>query len=245
MNAASSDNLHIHEINEVNIILLISWMRRIITLLQMVITKLIIWGDVSFRPSVLNTRPLPSNQQRYQPRYPPRKTYQLFLMEDWIPRDYLAAISANQFITGHQTVQIKISKESLLIITKINVPSGPPLWSTTCFMELSQSDMPPPPPGYDISPNNLFQNDYDHPLNLKGLVAESWTARVLDNGATKTVGGRDWFNAFVESLSESDHAKIRTTPLNHFYIFMDANTAVRNLLHYLLHYLLLFLVDNL
>ena len=38
----------------------------------------------------------------------------------------------------------------------------------------------------------LFEADFDHPSELKGLLSESWNAAVLDNGAGKTVCGRVW-----------------------------------------------------
>ena len=43
----------------------------------------------------------------------------------------------------------------------------------------------------------LFLSNYDHPMQLTGLVAESWNSAVLDCGASKTVCGRKWFNIFV------------------------------------------------
>lgn len=69
----------------------------------------------------------------------------------------------------------------------------------------------------------LFQSDYDHPKHLPGLVAESWNAAVLDSGATKTVCGRSWYNTFIESLSETDVKKVKTSPVSNVYRFGDGN----------------------
>ena len=41
----------------------------------------------------------------------------------------------------------------------------------------------------------LFQSDFDHPQQLKGLIAESWLHAVLDCGASKTVCGLVWLKS--------------------------------------------------
>ena len=67
----------------------------------------------------------------------------------------------------------------------------------------------------------LFQSDYDHPMPLTGLVAESCNSAVLDCGASKTVRGRKWFSTFVESLTEPERSNIKTTTGTYPYKFGD------------------------
>ena len=54
----------------------------------------------------------------------------------------------------------------------------------------------------------LFQADFDHPSELKGLLSESWYVAVLDSGASKTVCGRVWLDSYIDSLSEGQKANI-------------------------------------
>ena len=58
----------------------------------------------------------------------------------------------------------------------------------------------------------LFQCDFYHPEHLGGLVAEAWNSGVIDSKATKTVCGQVWFDAYVSSLSDSDHASSLMRP---------------------------------
>jgi len=43
---------------------------------------------------------------------------------------------------------------------------------------------------------------------LQSLISETWSAAILDSGATSTVCGTTWFNEFEKSLNEIDRAKI-------------------------------------
>ena len=58
----------------------------------------------------------------------------------------------------------------------------------------------------------IFQSDFNHPERLGGLVAEAWNSGVFDSGVTKTVCGQAWFNVYVGSQSDSDHASILMRP---------------------------------
>ena len=58
----------------------------------------------------------------------------------------------------------------------------------------------------------LFQADFDHPSELKGLLSESWYVAVLDSGASKTVCGRVWLDSYIESLFEGQKANIVFSP---------------------------------
>ena len=51
----------------------------------------------------------------------------------------------------------------------------------------------------------LYQSDFDHPEQLKTLLAESWNAPILDSGATNTVAGESWFLCYMSSLSENEN----------------------------------------
>ena len=72
----------------------------------------------------------------------------------------------------------------------------------------------------------LFHSDYDGPMHLTGLVAESWNSAVLDCGANKTVCGRKWFNTFVESLTGPERFNIKTTTGTYPYKFGDGAIAM-------------------
>ena len=67
----------------------------------------------------------------------------------------------------------------------------------------------------------LYQSDYDHPNELKNLVAESWNAAVLDSGASKNACGQSWLDCYIESLNESDKSKVSYNEASNFYRFGD------------------------
>ena len=48
----------------------------------------------------------------------------------------------------------------------------------------------------------------------------------LSSGETKTVCGRNWYNTYIESLSDSDVKKVQTTPVKNSYKFGDGNTVI-------------------
>ena len=54
----------------------------------------------------------------------------------------------------------------------------------------------------------LFQSNFDEPGRLKSLVGESLNCGVLDSGASKTVCGKPWFKAYLESLREVDKKRV-------------------------------------
>ena len=89
--------------------------------------------------------------------------------------------------------------------------------------EYDDDDQLSDPDPYQIT---LFQSDYDHPKHLPGLVAESWNSAVLDSGATKTVCGRNWYNTFIESLSDEDVAQVEPSPVRNAYRFGDGNKVI-------------------
>ena len=59
---------------------------------------------------------------------------------------------------------------------------------------------------------------------IKGLIAESFNAAVLDSAASKTVCGRIWFQVFCESLPHG----IPTQPCSASYKFGASNPVVAN-----------------
>ena len=61
------------------------------------------------------------------------------------------------------------------------------------------------PPSNDLI---SYQSDFDHPCQLRDLVAESWNHTVLDSGASKTVCGRVWLQTYVDCLSVEDKSLI-------------------------------------
>ena len=69
----------------------------------------------------------------------------------------------------------------------------------------------------------LFQSDFNHLECLRGLVAKAWNSGVLNSGATKTVCGQARFDAYVSSLSDSDHASILMRPSQNVFKFGDGN----------------------
>ena len=54
----------------------------------------------------------------------------------------------------------------------------------------------------------LFQSNFDEPGRLKSLVGESLNCGVLKSGASKTVCGKPWFKAYLESLREVDKKRV-------------------------------------
>ena len=69
----------------------------------------------------------------------------------------------------------------------------------------------------------VFQSDFDHPECLCGLAAEAWNYGVFDSGAKKTMCGQAWFDVYVSSLSDSDHAFISLRPSKNVFKFGDGN----------------------
>ena len=69
----------------------------------------------------------------------------------------------------------------------------------------------------------LFQSDFDHPGEIKNLASESWNAVVIDNGATYTVAGKEWYNCYISSLSFDEKTKIRRHKGTNVYQFGDGN----------------------
>ena len=59
----------------------------------------------------------------------------------------------------------------------------------------------------------LFQSDFDNLNELKGLLSESWSAAVLDSGASKTVCGKVWLDSYLDSSSENGLISSFTAPL--------------------------------
>ena len=67
----------------------------------------------------------------------------------------------------------------------------------------------------------MFQSDFDHPSNLRTLVAESWNHAVLDSGASKTVCGAIWLANYVDSLSDTDKATVTYSNSTNSFCFGD------------------------
>ena len=76
----------------------------------------------------------------------------------------------------------------------------------------------------------IFQSDFDQPEQVKNLASESWNATVLDNGATNTVAGKEWYNCYISSLSFDEKTKIRPHKETNIYQFGGGNffTAIEN-----------------
>ena len=83
----------------------------------------------------------------------------------------------------------------------------------------------------------LRQSDYDNPQELKFLMSETWSATLLDCGATKTPCGKEWFSQYVNNLCEEDQQQIQYCESNHMYWFGDGKkvkvTPVQNFQPYL------------
>ena len=71
----------------------------------------------------------------------------------------------------------------------------------------------------------MYQSDYDHPSQMKGLLAESLNTAVLDSGASKTVCGQNWFNIFAGSLTPTERSKITISPSSNIYKFGDGKKS--------------------
>ena len=72
----------------------------------------------------------------------------------------------------------------------------------------------------------LFQSNFDEPHRLKSLVVESMNCGVLDSGASKTVCGTPWFQAYLESLGEEDKSKIVYETSKNIFKFGDGKKVV-------------------
>ena len=70
----------------------------------------------------------------------------------------------------------------------------------------------------------LFQADFNHPSELKGLLLESRNVAVLDSGASKTVCGRVWLDIYIDSLSEGQKANTVFQTSSSIYRFRDGKT---------------------
>ena len=114
-------------------------------------------------------------------------------------------------------------------VRPIHTSQPRPTYFETSDTDPSLGGLPVAIPDSDIEAHEtfyeivLFQSDFDHPERLRGLVAEPWNSGVLDSGATKTVCGQAWFDAYVSSLSDSDHASILMRPSQNVFKFGDGN----------------------
>ena len=52
-------------------------------------------------------------------------------------------------------------------------------------------------------------------------MSETWSATLLDCGASKAVCGNEWFNQYVNNLCEEDQQQIQYSESNHMYWFGD------------------------
>ena len=67
----------------------------------------------------------------------------------------------------------------------------------------------------------MFQIDFDHPSNLRTLVAEPWNHAVLDSGTSKTVCGAIWLANYVDSLSDTDKTTVTYSNSTNSFRFGD------------------------
>ena len=67
----------------------------------------------------------------------------------------------------------------------------------------------------------LFQSDFDSPTHLQNLVAESWNHAVLDSGASRTVCGQVWLNAYVACLNVDDKSRVSYSNSSSIFRFED------------------------
>ena len=70
----------------------------------------------------------------------------------------------------------------------------------------------------------LFQADFDHRNQLKGVLAESWNATVTDSCTCKTVCGWACLDSNIDSLSEGQKASIVFWTSSSIHRFKDGNT---------------------
>ena len=66
-----------------------------------------------------------------------------------------------------------------------------------------------------------FQSNFDEPRNVKSLVKESLNCGVLDSGASKTVCGTPWFNAYLDSLKDNEKNNITYRSSRNVFKFGD------------------------
>ena len=69
-----------------------------------------------------------------------------------------------------------------------------------------------------------YTND-DRNSKLEALISESHGCAVLDTGCTTTVCGADWFNSFMNELSDYERSKIVECASNATFTFGDGNTV--------------------
>ena len=67
----------------------------------------------------------------------------------------------------------------------------------------------------------VLQTNSDSPIHMKALVAELWSAGLLDSGASRTVSGAHWLKEYISSLSSEDQASVVFYSSSNYYRFGD------------------------
>ena len=65
----------------------------------------------------------------------------------------------------------------------------------------------------------MFEEDLECPESIKSLVYDTMGCAVLDCGAAKTVCGKAWLSAYIDSLSKGDKAKVVHLSSSHTFMF--------------------------
>ena len=57
-------------------------------------------------------------------------------------------------------------------------------------------------------------------------MTESWNSAVHDSGSPKIVCGHGWYDAFLESMTDKDFHKVRTSPTRCAFCFGDGDKVI-------------------
>lgn len=71
--------------------------------------------------------------------------------------------------------------------------------------------------------NTVFITEFDLDDETSMFVSECCGCAVIDSGCCSTVNGVDWFNAYLDSLSENDRQAVRTYTCSTKYRFGDGD----------------------
>ena len=73
------------------------------------------------------------------------------------------------------------------------------------------------------SPDNVYVTLLSNSKKLEGLLGESLGTAVLDTACSKTLTGEVWLEEYIETLTEKEKKRIKTSPSETSFVFGDGN----------------------